>query len=211
MAFGDFGSSYPSTAPGAAFHQWDAVSKRRFNVGNGGQRPSWDINPAQSGLSGSLPSSTSSAPASAGSIEDSIRNIAMGGGLARASGARLSAANANPNDPSLAAYGGLMGQLSGQSDASNRSQEAMLAWQQQKWEEDQMRLRYKLEEEAARKAASGQWLSTLGGLAGTVGGAMVGGPVGASIGGSIGGSAGKVMQNNPVQDWWTNSPEYQRR
>jgi acetolactate synthase-1/2/3 large subunit len=31
----DFGS-YPSGAPGSAFHEWDAVSKRRYNVSQGG-------------------------------------------------------------------------------------------------------------------------------------------------------------------------------
>ena len=84
-------------------------------------------------------------------IMEAIRNLSMGQGLHRAAGARLAAMNASPNDPSLAAYGGLMGQLSGQSDASNQSQVAGLDWQQklhdQAWQEQMLRLRARLERE----------------------------------------------------------------
>lgn len=36
-------SGYPSDAPGADFHSWDAVSRRRFGVSRRAIRPSWDV------------------------------------------------------------------------------------------------------------------------------------------------------------------------
>jgi hypothetical protein len=178
MAFGDFGSSYPSTAPGSAFHQWDAVSKRRFNV-SGGQRPSWDT-PAQSASGASLPPSSPAmgAPLDSGSmIGDWTRNTAMADSGSRINAGRTAAMVGAGNDPSLAAYGGLNALLSGQGETARASNAAQLGWTQhladQAEQERQMRLRYKLEEEAARKAASGAWAAAAGGLVGKVGGAWL--------------------------------------
>jgi hypothetical protein len=178
MAFGDFGSSYPSTAPGSAFHQWDAVSKRRFNV-SGGQRPSWDT-PAQSASGASLPPSspaTGAPMSSEAMIPDWIRNQAMSDAGSRIGAARGAAQASGGNDPSLSAYGGLNALLSGQGETARAANAGALGWTQhladQAEQERQMRLRYQLEEEAARKAAGGAWAQALGGLTGKVGGAWL--------------------------------------
>ena len=113
-------------------------------------------------------------------IMEAIRNLSMGQGMSRAAGARLAAQNASPNDPSLAAYGGLMGQLTGQSDASNQSQTAGLSWmqhmQEQAWQEQMLRLKAKLEREGQP--------NPLMGLLGTAAGSFLG-PAGTALGNRV--------------------------
>ena len=113
-------------------------------------------------------------------IMEAIKNLSMGQGMSRAAGARLSAQNASPNDPSLAAYGGLMGQLTGQSDASNQSQAAGLSWmqhmQEQAWQEQMLRLKAKLEREGQP--------NPLMGLLGTAAGSFLG-PAGTALGNRV--------------------------
>jgi len=178
----DFGS-YPSGAPGSAFHEWDAVSKRRYNVSQGGGAAAPAANDYNAVAAAPTPAPVAAPTSSYGGaapgydpITDAIKNLSMGQGLHRAAGARLAATNAAPNDPSLAAYGGLMGELGGQSDASNQSQTASLSWAQhladQAWQEHMMRV----QEEMLRKRNQGAWLGDLGQLAGTLGGAYLGGP-----------------------------------
>jgi VIT1/CCC1 family predicted Fe2+/Mn2+ transporter len=108
-------------------------------------------------------------------IPDWIRNQAMSDAGSRIGAARGAAQASGGNDPSLSAYGGLNALLSGQGETARAANAGALGWTQhladQKWQEDQMRLRYKLEEEAARKASQNQWLSTLGSTAGKIGAA----------------------------------------
>jgi hypothetical protein len=119
-------------------------------------------------------------------IMEAIRNLSWGQGLSRASGARLSAMNASPNDPSLVAYGGLMGQIGGQSDASNMSQVAGLEWKkkmaQQAWDEQMLRLKARLEAENQP--------NPLMGILGTAAGSFLG-PAGMAAGNALGTAAGE--------------------
>lgn len=82
-------------------------------------------------------------------ILEAIRALTSGQSASRAAGARLTALNASPNDPSLAAYGSLMGELGGQDQAAQMRGEASLDWNKtlhdQAWQEQMMRLKAKLD------------------------------------------------------------------
>lgn len=202
MAFGSFGGDYSAGAPGAAFHQWDAVSKRRY-LTSGGQRPSWDI-PANPGPSGGLAPSTSASPSptptpaaptdpaaptasgsldSASMINDWARNQANSDTGSQVTAAQHAAA-LQGGDPSLAAFGGMNALLAGHGAAVRNSNAAQLGWTQhlsdQANAQAMLRLQYQLAEEQQRKAQQGAWLGDLLQLGGTLGGAYLGRPAGAA-------------------------------
>jgi hypothetical protein len=106
-----------------------------------------------------------------------IWNLVNQNALARQRGARSAAQRMAPNDPSMAAYGGLAGMLEGQSDASNQMSQATNAWlgqqDSQQWQERMLRLRAQLEEEAMKRANAGGIWGDVGGLAGNVAGAWL--------------------------------------
>jgi transposase len=105
-------------------------------------------------------------------------NLIMQNSTARTAGARLTAQNAAPNDPSLVAYAGLQGQLGGQSDASGQMAQAANSYygqmNSQAFQEAMLRLRAQLEEEAAKRAAGNPLLGGLGQLVGGVGAGLAG-------------------------------------
>lgn len=114
-----------------------------------------------------------SAPPAAGApgfdpILDAIRNLTSGAAASRAAGARMTAQNSSYNDPSLAAYGSLMGELGGQDQASEARNNASLDWMKtlhdQAWQEQMDRLKAKLDRETMA-AGQGDPLSQLLGIA----------------------------------------------
>lgn len=106
---------------------------------------------------------------------DTIRNTTMADAAARSRGARFSAMSASPNDPSLSAYAGLEGLLSGQGDAATALNRGALGRLSQidarKWQEYIMRLRRQWEEEDARRAEKAALWGDLAGLGGAALGA----------------------------------------
>lgn len=189
MAYG--GYDYPSGAPGSAFHEWDAVSRRRMNVSRGAPRASWDVPdgwgagtgvtaPATPGPSGAQDTNGTYGYGSSGDpMLDFIRNQSLSDAGARVRGARTAAMDAAGNDPSLAAYAGIDALLSGQGDAARGINAGALGYlgQQRNWqhEVDMANLMAKLREEEIKRQNAGGWLGDLGQLAGTLGGAWIGG------------------------------------
>jgi hypothetical protein len=157
----DYGSTYTP-------RQWTPV-------GTGIYRKTRPPRPAALGTTPEYaPATAPQAPdASGNSWLRTIQNMLMQNTAARTAGARGSAMRASPNDPSLAAYGQLEGQLQGQSDASGQM------WLQQRdtqsFEEKMLRLRAQLEEEIARRAAGNPLMQLLGSAAGTAVGGWAGG------------------------------------
>jgi hypothetical protein len=159
-----YGLDYPADAPGSAYHQWDAASRRRYNVSRGTSNPQW--NDPQADPAG--------APLDSGSmISDWTRNTAMGDSGARITAARTAARTSAGGDPALAAYGGLNALLSGQGETARQANAGALALTQQdnqrRWEEYMSRLRQKWAEEQAKSANS----ASLWGTIGQVGGAAL--------------------------------------
>lgn len=189
MAYG--GYDYPSGAPGSAFHEWDAVSRRRMNVSRNAPRASWDVPDgwgADAGVTAPATPMPSGAQDTGGTygygssgdpMLDFIRNQSLSDAGARVRGARLSAMDSAGNDPSLAAYAGLDALLSGQGDAARGINSGALGYlgQQRNWqhEMDMANLMAKLREEEIKRQNAGAWLGDLGQLAGTLGGAWIGG------------------------------------
>lgn len=100
------------------------------------------------------------------------RNAAAG-----AMGARMSAMRASPNDPSLAAYGQLMGQMQYGQQAQQGYADAAQKWmamkREQAWQEHMMRLQAKLQLENAKAMQPSGWSQLAGGI-GSIGGAALG-------------------------------------
>lgn len=175
MAYG-FGSDYG----------FDPATVRRTLASYRAPRPSWDVPEDGTGLA------TAQAPAQASGGQagayagggtyastgdpmlDTIRNTTMADAQARARGGRAAAMRAAPNDPSLAAYAGLEGLLSGQGDAAmalNRgATNRLLQMDERQWQEYIMRLQRQWAEEDARRQA---WSDLLGGV-GDIGGIALG-------------------------------------
>lgn len=194
------GFKQSAVAPGSHYRSWDIASRRRYNSAQGAPRPSWDVPPegiphpasvqpqVSSSANADSMSYTVPQPVNAGSgagmgdvsnVAQAYRNSAMQDAAARASGARLSAMDASPNDPSLSAYAGLQGELAGQSQASHdvNGFNAQLLDQQLQHEWQKQLMDY--EAELERKAHANDWLGELGGVVGKVGGAWLspGGPL----------------------------------
>ena len=206
MAYG-FGD-YPSEAPGSAFHEWDAVSQRRYNEAGRAKRASWDVPDGWGGSDAApAPAVAPADPTASGGVTgwhggggtyassgdpllDFARNQAMADAGGRVRGARLAASGAVGADPSLSAYAGLDALISGQGDAAHDVNSGALSYalaeKKRRDEEAMMRLRYQLEEEAMRRANAGSWLGDLGQLAGTALGSYFGGPAGGDIGAKVG-------------------------
>lgn len=175
MAGYGFGSDYG----------FDPATVRRQLASYRAPRPSWDT-PEDGLASTSTAAPAAPAPqvntyggggtyASTGdSMLDTIRNTTMADAAARARGGRAAAMRAAPNDPSMAAYAGLEGLLSGQGDAATALNQGALGRLQQmdarQWQEYIMRLqRQWAEEDASRQA----WAELLG-MGGQIGGAALG-------------------------------------
>jgi hypothetical protein len=107
-----------------------------------------------------------------------IQNMLMQNTAARTAGARGAAMRASPNDPSMAAWAGLEGQLRGQSDASGQMAQATNSWlgqrDMQAFEEKMLRLRAQFEQEIARKQAQAAMWSGIGNATGQMGSAAIG-------------------------------------
>lgn len=175
--------------PGDAYHQWDAVSRRRYAASLRAPKSSWDVpadwnanaQPAGSGAAaggytpnGGAPASTLAEP---GFL--AFRNNALADASAHAAGARLTAMDAAPNDPSVAAYGSLAGELGGQSQASHDvnayAAHTLDVASMRAYEEHLMRLKQQLEEEQMRNAGAGQFWGDLANIGGRLGSAFIGG------------------------------------
>jgi len=195
-------TGFDPVAPGQHFSQWDVASKRRYNVSRQAPRPSWDVpndwqpHPAQVNQPAAVAPATQTAPArqtpatpmpqggggynwATSDPQQGYVNTAMQDAAARASGARLSAQVGAPNDPSLAAYAGLEGELGGQSQAAHdvNAYLAQLAHEQQQQEFQRQFAAYqmKLAEDYQRQAHQKDWLNELGSIGGNVLGAYFGG------------------------------------
>lgn len=158
--------------PGAAFDQWDAASKRRFNAAQGAPRPSWDV--PEGGDWGSAGWSSGS---TGDSRLDRLRDTTMQDYSGRIRGARLAAEDSS--DPSLAAYAGLNALLSGQGDAARSLTNAGAGYEQmlagQDFQREMALLQARLAEEYQKKANHGAMWGDLAQLGGTLGGAWLGG------------------------------------
>jgi hypothetical protein len=98
------------------------------------------------------------------------RNLLMADAAARAGGSRLAATNASPNDPALAAYGSLAGELGGQSDASRSMAQYIAQYLQQKRQEAfQLEMLKRQMEYQKQMQSSGNTSALLGGLGGLAG------------------------------------------
>lgn len=180
MAYGD-----GFDTPGNAFHQWDAVSRRRYAASRMAPRSSWDVPhdwqpQAEGAASGGVTAPALTGAPSGMAVDPQFRayrDSALQDAAAHASGARLTAMDAAPNDPSLAAYAGLSGELGGQSQAShdvNSYAAHYLDEQSQRaWQEHMARLQYQLAEEQMRKQNAGAWAGDLGQILGGIGGAWL--------------------------------------
>lgn len=186
MAYG--GYDYPSGAPGSAFHEWDAVSRRRLNASRTAPKASWDVpdgwgtdsrvsGTAASGPSGALESGTYGYGSSGDPMLDFIRSQSLSDAGARVRGARSAAMNSVGADPSQAAYADLAALLGGQGDAARSINAGALGYlgQQQGFahEADMARLMAKLREDEIKRQNAGGWLGDLGQLVGSVGGAWL--------------------------------------
>lgn len=149
-------------------------------------RPSWDV--PEEGIARPA-ASAGVQPSTGDQLTDVMRDTTMADAAARSRGARFSAQSAAPNDPSLAAYAGLEGLLSGQGDAARALNRGALERLQQldarQWQEYIMRLQRQWAEEDAGKLGWAELLSGVGDLAGNVGGAWL------SPGGIWAGSGGR--------------------
>lgn len=158
--YGDWGMGVPSAAAGKRRSWLTAATEQP-------QQPQQPQLPQTAGANASNP------------WLRTIWNMVNQNALARQQGARGAAQRMSPNDPSMAAYGGLAGMLGGQSDASNQMSQATNAWlgqqDQQQWQERMLRLRAQLEEEAMKRANAGAIWGDVGNLAGTLGSAWLGG------------------------------------
>lgn len=207
---------YPAGAPGADFHNWDAVSRRRFNVSGAASRHDPNYPDAWgSDWQGGTAAPAASAPAAPapaapagggygnvnyGSTGDSrldlLRNNAMADAAARISGARLTARNSAGNDPSQAATAGLDALIGGQSQAQHDLNSGALTLEEQQRRHEQeiemLHLQYALAEQQMREANKGSWLGDLGQIGGTLAGTFLGGPAGGAVGAKVGSALGKA-------------------
>ena len=168
-------------------NSWDppspAAGRRRAMVAQGAPTSSWDV----PGAGGPAPTDTgwgaSHAAGSFGSTGDPVLDAAraayLGDASGRVRGARLSAQNAAPNDPSAAAYASLAALLGGQSDAAHGLQllgaQRVATQDAQGWQEHMARLEEKLREMSIRAANKNAWIGELASLGGTLGGAYLSG------------------------------------
>ena len=112
---------------------------------------------------------------------DTLRSAALGDASSAIQGARLSAQNAAPNDPSAAAYASLAAMLGGQSTAQHDLNQIGGQYtlqqknmrDQQEWQEHILRLQQQLQEDAYRRMHANDWIGQIGSLAGTLGGAAL--------------------------------------
>lgn len=157
---------------------WDvpseAVRRRRAMVAEGSPRSSWDV-PSDWGTS-----HTAGSYGSTGNdLLDTARSAYLNDAVARVRGSRLTAMTAAPNDPSLAAFGGLSAMLGGQSDVARGLGQLGSQWaqneDQQAWQEHMARLQAELQRKAIEEANRYAWLGQLSQLGGTLGGAYLGG------------------------------------
>ena len=186
-----------AVAPGTHFSQWDVASRRRYNASQNAPRPSWDV-PAEGLPHPASQPAASAAPAAAGGfsvpygpqvqaaqpgvgpeagVAQAYRGAAMQDADARAAGARLTAQDASPNDPALASYAQLEGQLGGQSQAShdvNAFNASLLHEQlQQEYARQMAAYQQQLAEEYQRSAHANDWMGELGSVIGGVGGSWL--------------------------------------
>jgi hypothetical protein len=154
-------------------------------VGTGIYRPRWRV-PESKQRTVAAPAASAAAPASdytgypssGDDMLDYIRNQAMANAGARTRGLRFAGQIAGGNDPSLAAYGGLAGLLTGQGEAArdvNAGSLGYLSQQKQFAQQEKMaRLYHQWQMEQQRSAnAAGLW-----GTLGSVGGGALGGWLG---------------------------------
>jgi hypothetical protein len=156
----------------------DFVRKRRQLV----SKASWDVPDGWDEGGSSQPQETASVGAPADSSGDpwlrTMQNLVMQNTAARTAGARGSALRASPNDPSLASYAQLEGQLRGQSDASGQMAQATNSWlgqrDMQAFEEEMLRMKMEYEMKMAKMQANAQMWSSVGQGVGQLGGAAIG-------------------------------------
>ena len=145
---------------GGGFHNipsaWDAINQRRANVSQ--SAPSGYSDPATSGT------------ASQGWNPDWMHAQAMNDTYARTLGARMQAMNSSPNDPSLAAYGGLNAAISGQGDAARAALDANTRMrqimQQQAFQSDLAARQHQWEMDAIRAQHANDWMNMVGQIGG---------------------------------------------
>lgn len=151
-------------------------------------RPSWDVPDGGVSAVGGAPAAGRQ-PSTGDHLTDLLRDTTLADAAARSRGARFSAQSAAPNDPSLAAYAGLEGLLSGQGDAARALNAGALQRLQQidarQWQEYIMRLQRQWAQEDAKGLGWAELLSGIGDLAGDVGGTWL------SPGGIWAGSGGR--------------------
>lgn len=149
---------------------WDAAQRRREMAAADSQQPATAWGPTASG--GQFASSGNA-------MLDWIRNQAMADATARTRGLRSQARTASPNDPALAAWAGLQGQLGGQGEAARSLNAGAFQNQQMEneraWQEYMARLRHRWEMEMQKSANNAALWGTVGNVGGTLGGAFLGG------------------------------------
>jgi hypothetical protein len=211
-----FGS--PAVAPGSHFSNWDSASRRRFSVSQKAPRPSWDVpsdyehparpnaQPASAAPAAStndssyVPNTTmdrslagtySGGDGGIGDVAAAFRSSAMQDAAGKVAGARLTAMDASPDDPALAAYAQLEGQLGGQSQASqevnNFNSQLLYGQQQQNWQKEMSQF----DAEQYRKAHANDWMGELASVGGNIAGSWL------SPGGLF---KGKVRNNGGGKD-----------
>lgn len=184
-------------SPVSGYDEMDPISLRRGLARYRAPRPSWDIGPedrAPSRQPAQPMAAGAGTPAPAGGqvgtfrgggtyastgdpIYDAIRNQTMADAAARTRGTRAAAIRAGGDDPSLAAYGGLLGLSEGQGDAAtalNRGAlERMNEIDRRKYQEYILRLQHEWAMQQQRDAARNALYGGLGQIGGAVLGAAI--------------------------------------
>ena len=163
-------------------YSFDTVSRRRQLASLKAPKASWDVPQEQDAAAepttdyaGGYEQGGGGFASSGDSMLDFVRNQAMSDAGARTLGLRYAARSASPNDPSLAAFAGLSGQLVGQGDAARSLNRGALDYAAQekarKWQEYILRLQHEWQQESERRAAQAALYSGIGQLGGVALGA----------------------------------------
>ena len=146
-------------------HATDAISQRRTQAAASAPGYSGGTSAAYGGSSVGGSYGSSGDP-----MFDYFRSQALSDAGARTRGARLTAMDSSPNDPSLAAFGGLQGEIGGQGQAAADINQGALGWDQQQvmraWQEHMAQLQHQWQmQQQQSQNSSGLW-QDLGGVVG---------------------------------------------